>query len=410
MSDIRVCTITFDWYPFDPLVRRIAEAAIDGGYEMDVICLRQRGEKSHEVCNGVQVYRVPMDRGFGKSLFSTLLSWCWFIVLASVKVTLLHLRRRYAVIHVHNMPDFLVFAALVPRLSGAKVVLHIQDVSPELLTAKSGGKRNALVYRLAIWQERLSTAFAQHVITVGTPFERLLLQRGVPPQKMTIILNSADPRIFPAARRAAAPPIASNPDRPFILMYHGTVAERNGLDTAVRALALVQHEIPQVRLDIQGRGEYLEVVKQLAEELGAGERVVFTPPCPSERIVDFVVHGDVGIIPYRSDGFMELVLPTKAYEFAWMQRPIIASDTPAIRSMFRSESMELCDPTQPESWAAAIIDLYRHPQKRVRMVASAAEDYQSYQWEVMAHRYQQLIALLSQKRLVGSLTTVSREG
>lgn len=410
MSDIRVCAITFDWYPFDPLVRRMAEATIDGGCEMDVICLRPKGEKRYEVCDGVRVYRVPMDRGFGKGLFFTLLYWCWFIVLVGIKVSLLHLKRHYTVIHVHNMPDFLVFAALIPRLAGAKVILHVQDVSPELLAVKSGGKRNALVYRLAVWQERISSAFAHHVITVGTPFERCLLQRGLPAHKMTIILNSADPKIFPAERRVASPPITPDQDRPFILMYHGTVAERNGLDTAVRALALAVREVPHLRLDIQGRGEYLATIRQIAEDLGVSQHVVFTPPCPSEKIVDFVVHGDVGIIPYRNDGFMELVLPTKAYEFAWMRRPMIASDTTAIRSMFRSESLVLCDAARPEEFAAAIIDLYRHPEKRMQMIARAAEDYQPYQWEHMARRYRQLITSLSQKQMAEFLTTTSREG
>src|SRR4051812_27106718 len=130
MSAIRVGTITFDWYPFDPLIRRLAEAAIDGAYSVDVICLRQAHEKSYEVCNGVHVYRVPMDRNFGRSLPVTVLSWCWFLLLAAFTVTRLHLKRPYDVVHVHNIPDFLVFAALLPKLLGAKVILHVQDTSP----------------------------------------------------------------------------------------------------------------------------------------------------------------------------------------------------------------------------------------------------------------------------------------
>ena len=181
-------------------------------------------------------------------------------------------------------------------------------------------------------------------------------------------------------------------------MYHGTLAERNGLDTAIRALALARKVVPHLRLDIKGRGEQLPILKQLAVDLGVSDHVVFSDPCPSDEIVDFVVHGDVGIIPYRSDSFMELVLPTKAYEFAWMHRPIIASDTRAIRSMFRPESIVLCDPLKPEDFAEAIIDLYQHPEKRARMVANAAEDYKPYRWEFMAKRYQQLLLSLCGKQ------------
>jgi glycosyltransferase involved in cell wall biosynthesis len=291
-----------------------------------------------------------------------------------------------------------VFSALFPGLFGAKIILEIQDVSPELMEAKATGRKRRIVKRLAIWQERISTAFAHHVITVGWPFEKLLLQRGVPTEKMTIILNSADPKIFPAARRSITHNESSDGTRPFIVMYHGTLAERNGLDIAIRAIAQARDAIPQLRLDIKGRGEHIPYLKQLAWELDVSDAVLFSEPCPLEELVDFVVHGDVGIIPYRCDSFMDLVLPTKAYEFAWMHRPIIASDTSAIRSMFRPGSIALCDPSQPESFAEAIIDLYSQTEKLTRMIADAAEDYQPYQWEIMANRYQQLLVSLCRKQ------------
>lgn len=395
MSMVRVCNITFDWYPFDPLVRRLSEAAVAGGDKVDVICLRQANESRQEMYHGVQIYRLPMGRGFGRSLPKTVLTWCCFLVIAAIKITRLHMKHRYQVVHVHNIPDFLVFAALIPKWLGAKVILHVQDTTPELMAAKARGKKQRLIMLMATWQERISTSFADHVITVGWPFEQLLLQRGVSPQKLTIILNSADPKMFPPERCTDSSPAIFSAERPFILMYHGTLAERNGLDIAVRALAIALKSVPYVRLDIKGRGEHLPTLKSLAEELGIADHVVFTEPCPSAEIVDFVVHGDVGIIPYRKDIFMELVLPTKAYEFAWMHRPMIVSDTRAIRSMFRPESLVLCDSTQPASFADAIIDLYLHPEKRASLILHAIEDYEPYQWEAMASRYQQVLANLA---------------
>lgn len=398
MSASRVGVITYDWYPFDPRVRRLAMAAANGGYKVDVVCLRQPEEGPRDVCDGIQIYRMPMERGFGRSLPVTILCWCWFMLLSGVTITRLHLRHSYDVIHVHNMPDFLVFSALIPRLLGAKIILDVQDVSPELMAAKASGRLRPIVKRLAIWQERISIAFAQHVVTVGRPFEDLLLQRGVPREKLTVILNSTDPDLFPASYRTLPPPEVDGKKRPFILMYHGTLAERNGLDIAIRALAQAREVVPDIRLDIKGRGEHVPYLKALAVELKVQEQVVFSDPCPLEDLVKFVAHGDVGIIPYRRDGFMDLVLPTKAYEFAWLHRPIIASETPAIRSMFRPESLELCDPAKPEEFARAIVDLAQHPEKRSRLVANASEDYKPYQWEKMAQLYQQLLATLGKKK------------
>src|SRR6266567_8069100 len=156
MSSLRVGVITFDWYPFDPRVRRLAMAAVNGGNMVDVICLRQQGEKPYEVCGGVQVYRMPIERGFGRSLPMTILCWCWFLLLSGIAVTYLHLKHPYDVIHVHNMPDFLVFSASLPRLLGAKIILDVQDVSPELMAARANGSLARLEKRLATWQERVT--------------------------------------------------------------------------------------------------------------------------------------------------------------------------------------------------------------------------------------------------------------
>ena len=409
MPSVRVATITFDFYPFDPRVRRLAEAAADAGDAVDVICIRQPEEKRSEVYHHVRIYRVPMGRGFGRSLPMTIFSWLWFMLLAGATVSWLHLKRGYDVIHVHNMPDFLVFAALFPRIFGAKVILDVQDVSPELMSAKAKGRLRKLVTRLEIWQERVSTLFVQHVVTVGWPFEELLLRRGVPREKLSILLNSADPKMFPASRRQPPPLATAQEGEPLILMYHGTLAHRTGLDVAIRAFAQARQVVPNLRFDIKGRGESIPALKQLVEELGVGNAVVFSDPCPSDEIVDFVAHGDIGIIPYRVDGFEELVLPTKAYEFAWMQRPMIASETRGIRSMFRAESMVLCEPDNPQAFAEAIIDLAQHPEKRAALVANASADYLPYRWETMAERYQQLLLSLSQKRTGKQQPAVSKQ-
>lgn len=398
MAQLHVGTITFDCYPYEPRAIRQVEAAASAGHKVDIICLRQPHELRYEVFNGVHVYRVRINRIYGSSMPVMILRWCWFLILALIKITRLHLKHRYDVIHVHNMPDFLVFAAVIPKLLGARIILDIQDVTPELLAAKiqKKGWLKVLVIWLATWEERISITFAHHVVTTGTPFEQILLKRGVPQSKITKILNSADPNIFPADRRCPLPCESSSSDTPpFNVMYHGTLARRNGLDKAIRALAIAQPQVPHLRLHIQGNGDHLATLKELALQLGVSESVVFTDFCPVHELVDFVVQGDIGIIPYGFDGFEEYVLPTKAYEYAWMHRPIIASETFAIRSLFRSESIYLCDPNKPESFAYAIIDLYYHPEKRASMIHNADEDYVPYHWDNMARRYQQLLITLS---------------
>src|SRR5579859_1399568 len=260
MSLLHVCAITSDCYPEDPLVRRTAEAAQRAGYDYHVICSMSEGEKKYEVFNGVHIHRIliskangePLGRISGKPLVVMLCLWSIFALLALGNVARLHLKLKFDVVHVHNMPDFYVFAAFVPKLFGARVILHVQDLSPELMAAKAKGRSRRIISLLATWQERISTAFADHVLTVGWPFEEHLLKRGVPQKKLSSVLNSADPAIFPVEKRTE--PFLGEPtaEHPLILMYHGTFSERAGLDIGIRAFVKARTKTPYLRLYFKG--------------------------------------------------------------------------------------------------------------------------------------------------------------
>jgi glycosyltransferase involved in cell wall biosynthesis len=336
-----------------------------------------------------------MRRAYGVSLPRTLIDWLRYLALSSIALARLHRRRRYDVIHVNNLPDFLVFSAWWPKMRGARVILDVQDVSPELMAARAPRRLRVWTHRMAAWQEQLSTSFADYVITVGEPFERLLRQRGVADTKLTSIRNSADPRLFPPVREAPPARHLESGEPLMILLYHGTIGERQCLDVAVKALALVRERAPGVRLAVKGSGS--QVVKQLAEQYRVADLVEVSDSVPISEVTDFIATGDIGIIPYRSDGFMDLLLPTKCYEYAWMRRPMIASNLAGIRSMFRPESIMLCEPSQPEAFAAAILDLYWNLEKRAALAANAAEDYCAYRWESQAEHYQQVLASLARR-------------
>ena len=310
----------------------------------------------------MHIHRIHIRDGRGRSigritgmgLGAMLFYWSLFAIKACVKVARLHFTHKFDIVHVHNLPDFLVFAAIIPKLLGARVILHVQDVTPELMAVKSRGIRRSVAVALTKIQERMSTAFADHVVTVGWPFEKLLLERGVPRQKLSSILNSADPRIFTPAKRTE--PFIGEPTRehPLILMYHGTCAYRNGVDTAIRAFAKARHSAPHLLFQIRGAGEAVPSLKQLAQDLHVADQVEVLGYVPLEEIADFIAHGDIGIIAYPSDCFMDLLLPTKAYEYSWMRRPIIAAGTTAIKSMFRPTSLKLCKASDVDSFADAI--------------------------------------------------------
>ncbi|HEY0736720.1 MAG TPA: glycosyltransferase family 4 protein, partial [Herpetosiphonaceae bacterium] len=286
------CMVVHAYYPVrEPRVEREVNALLKHGYTVDVICLRQDGEPATETRDGVRIIRLPVKRHRGKGAAVQLLEYLAFFTAAFARLALLHRRERYDVVQIHNLPDFLVFAALVPKLAGARVILDIHDVMPEFYASRFKSGMSSWPVRLVRWQEWLSCRFADHVITVTDLWRETLIQRGVRPDKVSVVMNVANDQVFQAGAAAEAP---ERQDDHFNVLYHGTITERYGIDLLIRATDRVRHTIPEVRLTIHGVGEYRDALAQLTAELGLQDYVQFsTRFIPTPEMPQFIRQADV---------------------------------------------------------------------------------------------------------------------
>ena len=139
----RHCMVVHAYYPLGEIrVQREAKALIAGGFEVDIVCLRRPDESPRGAEDGAQIYRLPVQRYKQFGAMVQLLEYLVFFCLASWQLLRLHLKQRYASIQVHNLPDFLVFAALIPKLLGARVILDLHDLMPEFYAARFGSDLN----------------------------------------------------------------------------------------------------------------------------------------------------------------------------------------------------------------------------------------------------------------------------
>ena len=125
---MRIGMVAYTFYEEDNRVRRYAETLAQRGDRVDVIALRRQGRLQRDVMNGVNVYRLQRRTVNEKGKFTYLVKLFLFFVRSMFFLTREHLRNRYDVIHVHSVPDFEVFAALIPKLLGAKIILDIHDI------------------------------------------------------------------------------------------------------------------------------------------------------------------------------------------------------------------------------------------------------------------------------------------
>ena len=195
----RIAVIVYSSFPGDVRVRREVEALVDAGYEVDVICCRQPSEPAREVISDATVHRLGVTRKRGTRL-RYIFEYVAFTGAAFLAVAHAHSSRRYRVVHVHNLPAFLVLSALIPRLFGAKVILDLHDLMPEFYMRKYSLNEQRIAIRTMKLVERWSAALANHVI-VASPYKlEKILDRSVEREKCTTVLNLPDPKYFGGSR------------------------------------------------------------------------------------------------------------------------------------------------------------------------------------------------------------------
>lgn len=389
----RHCMVVHAYYPVgETRVERQALALLDHGVEVDVICLRNEGEPEVDSEEGINIYRLPVKRHKRSGLAMQLLEYLAFFALVLVKLAVLHRGRRYRVVQVHSLPDFLVFAALVPKLTGARLILDLHDLMPEFYAARFNSGLKSWPVRLLQWQEQLCCRYAHHVITVTELWRQTLIERGLAPEKVTVVMNVADDRIF---QPGIITDMSTEADVRFNLIYHGHLTQRYGIDLAIRAVDIVRERIPQIHLTIHGRGEYRETLVKLTDELGLKQHITFSGRLmPTSELPRFIGKADIGLVPYRRDIFTDGILPTKLLEYVALGTPVIAARTLAIAAYFDETMVQFFTPGNPYDLARCILALYTD-RRRLAQLAENAEGFnQHYNWTKLGAEYVALVERL----------------
>lgn len=390
----RICIVRHYYYPEDPRSRREAEALAAAGHEVDMLTLRHPNEPAREVINGVNVRRLPVEHYRG-SLPKYAYEYGAFFFLAFLVLTARLFRRRYDVVQVNSLPDFLVFAAVAYKLSGVPVVLDMHECTPELFCTKYGASAGHPIVRLLAWIEQRSLAFADQVITCTPQQRALFASRGTPEEKIAVVLNAANSAIF---RPRTPEPIMWHAGETFELVAHGLIAERYGLDTMVRAVALLSNEIPDVRLHVYGKGDYQPELEALVLELGVADRVVIHGFVPEEELLEGIARAHVGVIAAKRDTFRDMTHTQKMYEYVAMHKPVVIAETPAVRTHFDDSCFQFFTSNDPADLARALRELYYRPERALTMIESAANRYRAYDWDAQRHVYGEAVLNVGRQR------------
>ena len=385
---LRACMLAYTFYENDGRVIRYAEALAEQGAYVEVIALRREHQRAEEVVNGVRVLRIQRREKNERGKYSYLSRIVKFFLLSMREVTRRHLRQPYDLVHVHSVPDFEIFAALIPKLKQAKLILDIHDIVPEFYSAKFNVSQDSLVFKALKAIEKMSSAFADHVIISNDLWLETLTSRSVDRDKCSSLINYPDLSVFRPGLRTR-----SNDGR-FIMLYPGTLNWHQGLDIAVKAVALAKEHLPGTEFHIYGEGSSEAEIRRLVEDLRLSNQVFIKPPLAHRDIVPIMANADLGTVPKRNDSFGGEAFSTKILEFMALGIPVVVADTRIDKRYFDESIVRFFKAGDEKDLAMAMVESYKDRDGSAQRAARGLKYVQENSWEKMRSAYLSIVEKL----------------
>jgi glycosyltransferase involved in cell wall biosynthesis len=348
---LRVGMVIISEYEANARVRREAEALAARGDDVTVLALDRPGAPRVEMIDGVRVVHLRIRKYRGDSSMAYVRLYGTFFIAATW--WMIRRPRAFDLVHVHTMPEAVVFAAVAQKAAGVPILLDVHDLTYQLFASKF--RDRGLIMRGIKLSTRAALAFADEVLTVHEPYAETV--RGLTSRRITVVLNSADERLFPP--RPHRPP---QPGEDVLFSYHGLIAPRHGLDSLVEALAALRRDVPGARLQILGSGDGLTELRARVDALGLTDAVSLPDGVvPITAIPPALERVSFGVVPSRLDPWTNEVLPTKLLEYASLGIPVITFRNHVIARYFPDDAVTYVDPATPDTLLAAMRTLTADP-------------------------------------------------
>jgi len=387
-SRIRVCMLAYAFYESDTRIQQYATALARRTDAVDVIALRRdETVPVFEVLGGVNVYRIQARTVNEKGVFAYAIRILRFMCRATWFLHRKHSLHSYDAVHVHNVPDMLVFAALSPKLKNVPIILDIHDLLPEFYASKFKISYTSLVFKLMAFAERCSASFADHVIVANDIWCDRLVSRSSRREKCSVVRNRPDLDIF-----RKQPGYSKKQDRPFQMIYPGSLNWHQGLDIAIRAFASIADKMSDAEFHIYGEGSAKPALISLANELQQQDRIFFHDFLPSSEIAQVMAVADLAIEPKRTKSdFSNEALSTKIMEFMALGVPVIACRTRIHAYYYDDSIIQYYENDDEAELALQMLRLRNDPSLRAKLVENAKRYVEQNTWNARKHEYLQLV-------------------
>jgi glycosyltransferase involved in cell wall biosynthesis len=313
--------------------------------------------------------RVPLNAGqhvvrsVGWSYAErTLFAWRALLRLVRLRLS----GRPAGVVYVRDAVCAAWLAMLAPRMAATTVIYEVHNLEATNPSANSGPCTRWLAGRI----DRHAIGSASGVVSLTETFLTLLRDRHLLPANTPVatIPDAYNDAVFAPRDRDSARAALRLPTDAFIVVYTGLTFAYRGLDRLVAAFGATYAERSHaLLLLVGGREQEREALQAQARGLGIGDAVQTIPPQPNSAIPNYLAAADVLVLPDTVS--KESASPLKLFEYAAMERPIVATDMPALREILSDDAAIYMPANDISALTEALTWIATHPAEvRVRAV------------------------------------------
>lgn len=324
-----------------------------------------------EKSGATEVTRLAIYPSHDRSATRRILTYASFMV--SSFLYLAFRAKRADLIYVYYPSLTAGLAAIAAKLfRRTPVVLDIQDMWPDSL-GSSGMLRNRLVLKLVNGACNLLYRHCDHVVVLSPGFKALLIERGVPAEKITVVYNWAEEtQSIPGSER-------TNPfhdDDGFRVLFAGNMGAAQQLETVLEAAKILQSRQIGCVFYLMGGGIDRDKLASQAEQMGLSN-VRFLPRVPLGDVQRFLSAADALLVHLVDDPLFRITIPSKTQAYLYAGRPILMGVAGDAETLVREAGAGLAfPPGDATALAEAAVSLMQAgPDGRDRMGRDGRQFY-----------------------------------
>lgn len=224
-------------------------------------------------------------------------------------------------------------------------IMEVRDLWPESIKSVGAIKADFLLSYFVRQELRLYRS-ARHIVVVTDSFKIAISERGIDPGKITVIKNGSNLELYKPGLKSDSIVQSVNPSGKFVVGYIGTLGMAHKLDFIIRAASSLEKE--NILFLLIGAGAEKERLVTLIKDLEV-DNVKLLGMISKNEVPFYLNAIDVSLVNLKKSDTFKTVIPSKIFESAAMEKPILLGVDGEARNLVESYSAGLFFEPENES-------------------------------------------------------------